>query len=106
MICGSEVFVFCLIELEVLLFAKPGELRTALRELSAARGKAQVTRHRPHMHGCNMFTTRFSLAEMILLDGTVGAGRIAHPASTRISARMKRVQGHVCRVTRTPLLQK
>ena len=37
--------------------------------------------------------TRFSLAEILVLAGTAGAGRIVPPASTRISARMKWVQG-------------
>ena len=35
--------------------------------------------------------TRYSLAEILVLDGTAGAGRMAPPASTRISARLKRV---------------
>ena len=38
--------------------------------------------------------TRFSLAEILVLAGTTGAGRMAPPASTRISARMKHVLGH------------
>ena len=36
--------------------------------------------------------SRFSLAEILVLVGTVGAGRTAPPASTRISARLKHVQ--------------
>ena len=38
--------------------------------------------------------TRFGPAETLVLAGTAGAGGIAPPASTRISARTKRVQGH------------
>ena len=38
--------------------------------------------------------TRFSLAVILVLAGIAGAGRKALPASTRISARMKHVQGH------------
>ena len=38
--------------------------------------------------------TCFSPAET-LLAGSAGAGRMVPPASTRISARMKRVHGHV-----------
>ena len=40
-----------------------------------------------------MFPTRFSLAEILVLAGTASAGRMTPPASTRISARLKRVQG-------------
>ena len=39
-----------------------------------------------------MFPTRFSLAETLVQNGT--GGGMASPASTRISARMKRAQGH------------
>ena len=38
--------------------------------------------------------TRFSLAETLALAGTTGAGRMAPPTRTRISAKLKRVQGH------------
>ena len=38
------------------------------------------------------FPTRFSLAEILVMDGP--AGNMAPPASTRISARIKHVQGH------------
>ena len=38
--------------------------------------------------------TRFSLAEILVLAGTAGAGGMAPPTSTRISARMKSGQGH------------
>ena len=41
-----------------------------------------------------MFPTRFSLAEILVLVGTAGAGRMALSSSTRISAWMKCVQGH------------
>ena len=41
-----------------------------------------------------MFPTRFSLAEILVLAGTAGAGGMAPPASTRISARLKRDQEH------------
>ena len=44
------------------------------------------------------FWTRFSLAEILVLAGTAGAGRMAPPASTGISAMMRCVQGHVSRV--------
>ena len=40
-----------------------------------------------------MFPTRFSLAEILVLAGTAGAGGMAPPTSTRISAWLKRVQG-------------
>ena len=40
----------------------------------------------------------FSLAEILVLDGIAGAGRMASPASTKISARLKCVQGHSPRV--------
>ena len=35
--------------------------------------------------------TRFSLAAILVLVGTAGAGRMAQPTSTRISARLKHV---------------
>ena len=38
--------------------------------------------------------TRFSLAEILVVAGTAGAGGMAPPTSTRISARMKGFQGH------------
>ena len=38
--------------------------------------------------------TRFSLAEILVLAGTTGAGGMAPPTSTKISARLKRAQGH------------
>ena len=41
------------------------------------------------------FPTRFSLPEILVLAGTTGAGRMTPPTSARISARLKRVQGHV-----------
>ena len=41
--------------------------------------------------------TRFSLAEIPVLAGSAGAGGMAPSASTRISARMKRVQGRFTR---------
>ena len=37
--------------------------------------------------------TRFSLAEILVLSGTAGAGVMAPPISTRISVRLKRVTG-------------
>ena len=40
----------------------------------------------------------FSLAEILVLAGTAGAGGMAPPASTMISASMKCVQGHSSRV--------
>ena len=42
--------------------------------------------------------TRFSLAEILVLAGTSGAGGKAPLASTRISARLQYVQGHDSRV--------
>ena len=39
--------------------------------------------------------TGFSLAEILVLAGTASAGRMAPPASTSISARLKRVQRHI-----------
>ena len=39
--------------------------------------------------------TQFSLADIIALAGTAGAGIMAPPTSTRITARLKRVHGHV-----------
>ena len=47
-------------------------------------------------------TTRFSLAEMLVLAATAGAGRMAPPTSTKISAGLKCVQGHVSRVNMSP----
>ena len=53
----------------------------------------------PKVHNV-MFTgelcscTRSSLAEILVLDGTAGADKMAPPTSTRIFARLKRVQGH------------
>ena len=44
--------------------------------------------------------TRFSLAEILVMDGAAGAGRMAPAACTRISARLKRVQRYVCREDR------
>ena len=41
-----------------------------------------------------VFPAHSSLAEILVLDGTAAAGRMAPPTSTRISARMKCVQGH------------
>ena len=41
-----------------------------------------------------MFPTHFSLAEILVLAGTASAGRMAPPASTRISAWLKRIQEH------------
>ena len=38
--------------------------------------------------------THFSLADILVLAGTARASRIAPPASTRISARLKRVHEH------------
>ena len=35
--------------------------------------------------------TRFSQADILVLDGTAGAGKLAPPASARISFRLKRV---------------
>ena len=46
--------------------------------------------------------TRFSLAENLELAATAGAGRMAPPASTRISTRIKCVQVHVSSVNLTP----
>ena len=37
----------------------------------------------------------FIVAEILVLDGTAGAGGMAPPANTRISTRLKRVQGQV-----------
>ena len=51
-----------------------------------------------YIHGRTVFPTHFSLAEILVLDGTTGAGGMAPPASTRISATMKCVQGHVSAV--------
>ena len=42
-----------------------------------------------------MFETRFILAEILVLAGTAGAGGMAPPPITRISARLKRVHGRV-----------
>ena len=39
--------------------------------------------------------TRFSLAETLALAGTTGAGRMAPPTRTRISAKLKRVRDTV-----------
>ena len=44
------------------------------------------------VHGCTVFPTRFSLAVILVLAGTAGAGGMAPPTSTGISDRMKRVQ--------------
>ena len=41
-----------------------------------------------------MFLNTFQPAEIIVLNGIAGAGEMAPPTSTRISARMKRVQEH------------
>ena len=41
-----------------------------------------------------MFPTHCSLAEILVLAGAAGAGGMAPPANTRISARLKRVIGH------------
>ena len=41
-----------------------------------------------------VFSTRFSLADILVLDGGTILPAPALPASTRISARLKRVQGH------------
>ena len=41
-----------------------------------------------------MLPSLFSLAEILVLADTVGAGRMAPPTSTRISAGMKCVQEH------------
>ena len=49
-----------------------------------------------------MFTTDFSLAEIVVLAGTAGAGGMTPPTSTRISARMKRVQEHSSPVNMHP----
>ena len=46
-----------------------------------------------------MFPTRFSLAEILVMAVTAGAGGMAPPTSTRISDRLKRVQRHVSPVT-------
>ena len=45
-----------------------------------------------------MFPAYFSLAEILVLAGATGAGRMAPSASTRISARLQRVQEHSPRV--------
>ena len=46
----------------------------------------------------NYVPTRFSLVDILVLDGTTGARGMPPPASTGISARLKRVQGHGSRV--------
>ena len=45
------------------------------------------------LHGSTVSPTRYSPAEFQVLAGSTGAGGMAPPASTMISARMKRVQG-------------
>ena len=54
-----------------------------------------------------MSPTRFSLAEVLVLTGTAAADGIAPPTSTRISARLERVQRHFSRENggRTQVLQ-
>ena len=47
------------------------------------------------MHARAVFPTRFSVAEILVLAGTAGAGGMAPPAITSIFARLKCVQGHV-----------
>ena len=44
------------------------------------------------MFARTVFPASFSLAEILVLAGTPGAGRMAPPTSNRISARLKRVQ--------------
>ena len=44
---------------------------------------------------CTVLPTRVSLAEILVLDGAAGAGRMAPPASTGISAKLKCVPGRV-----------
>ena len=48
----------------------------------------------PMFTGELCFPTHFSLAEILVLPGTAGAGGMATPTNTRTSARLKRVQGH------------
>ena len=47
----------------------------------------------PRLVRPTVFPTLFSLAEILVLAGTAGAGRMALPASTRIATRLKSVQG-------------
>ena len=44
---------------------------------------------------CSPHTFPATSAEIMVLAGTTGAGGMAPPTSTRTSARLKRVQGHV-----------
>ena len=46
----------------------------------------------------NCVPASFTLAEILVLAGTAGASGMAPPTSTRISARLKRVQEHNLRV--------
>ena len=47
------------------------------------------------MHlGVNCLPNSFSLAEILVLGGTAGASGMAPPTSARMSARLKRAQGH------------
>ena len=48
-----------------------------------------------YIYGRTAFPARFSLAEILVLTGTAGAGGMAPPTSTMISTRMKCVQGHI-----------
>ena len=48
--------------------------------------------------------THYSLEDIVVLTGTTGAGRMAPPTSTRISARLKCVQQHSSRVNICSLL--
>ena len=49
---------------------------------------------RSHMPCSRVFQTRFIRADILVLVGPTGVGRMTPPASARISAGLKRVQGH------------
>ena len=48
---------------------------------------------------CDVFTGELCLAEILVLAGTAGAGGMASPTSTRISARLKCVQERSSRLS-------
>ena len=82
---------------------KDAGVKELLRMMSApptTPSSRPVSRVERHGASCSMFTrelcswTHFSLAEILVLACTTGAGGRAPPASTRIYARMKCVQGH------------
>ena len=66
--------------------------------------RTTLVRRSVNVHACTVLPARFSLAEIQVLAGTAGAGRIAPPTSTRISARLKLVQRHVSPVNMVLLL--